>query len=80
MYFACRHHTHELMLRAVVEIYWPESKGPDMPTYKRFQRQWPSINQGYYTIGLNDIIISQALTGQTQEVLDFVMHQLQVIF
>ena len=72
LHFACRHHIYELILRAVIDIYWPETTGPDMPTFKQFQRQWQNINQSEYSIGLEDELISQLLNDDKQKILNFV--------
>lgn len=69
---------YELMLRAVVEHYWPETTGPDMPTFKRFQRKWLSIDQQYYNIGLEDNLISEVLGENKEEILDLISDRLKV--
>ncbi|XP_046619203.1 uncharacterized protein LOC124304698 [Neodiprion virginianus] len=77
LHFACRYHVYELILRAVVEIYWPEINGPDMPTLKRFQRKWQEIDQTDYDVGLKDKLICQVLKNV---ILNFVLHRLKVAF
>ncbi|CAH0555853.1 unnamed protein product [Brassicogethes aeneus] len=77
LYFACRHHIFELVLRAVVEIYWPETTGPDMPTYKNFRRIWQEIDQSDFEIGFNDKLIRQVLKEDKDKILEFLQLRLK---
>ena len=77
--FACRNHIYELMLRAVIEIYSPETTGPDMPTFKHFQQKWQSINQSEYSIGLEDELIVLLINDDKWKNSNFVLNRVKVM-
>lgn len=46
----CRHHILELILEAVfTKVFSEKSSGPEITIFKRFQKEWPGINKGYFT-------------------------------
>lgn len=57
LYFPCRHHILELILRGVFEVGFPISTEPNVPLFKRFQQSWKTMNKENYKIGVenNDI-------------------------
>lgn len=78
LYFACRHHIYELLLRSVVEIYWPTTTGPNMPVFKRFQLHWDNINPAEYETGVMDEYIAKTLSTRKEEILRFILDQFRV--
>lgn len=79
LYFACRHHTHELILRAVFETVWPVTSGPNVPIFSRFQQTWNTIDKLDYEIGMTDQFVAEALTNQKDDILAFITKQFEVL-
>lgn len=78
LHLACRHHVHELLLRAVFEVYWPATSGPKVLMFERFQKGWDTIDQKQYKTGLTDPYIVQILGDKKDQILDFIRVQLEV--
>ncbi|KAG0730173.1 hypothetical protein GWK47_028826 [Chionoecetes opilio] len=53
LWLACRHHVLEVVLKHVFEKCCGPSTGPEIPTFKRFQSRWESLDRGSYHT-LND--------------------------
>jgi len=45
LYFACRHHVHEIIIGSVFTVLFGPSRSPNIPLFERFQRFWPNIDQ-----------------------------------
>lgn len=55
LWLACRHHTHELILKDVFnECYPVPSSGPDIKIFRKFQKVWDSLNKKLYTTMLDE--------------------------
>lgn len=78
IYLPCRHHIYELVLRSVVEVYWPATVGPSPPIFKRFQQAWPNIDTSEYETGLEDKMIAEIVSERKFEIVSFLLYQLQV--
>ena len=48
LYFACRHHMHEVIIGEIYSVLLGPSSGPNIALFKRFQKCWPSIKQANY--------------------------------
>lgn len=79
LHLACRHHIFELVLRAVVEHYWPTTRGPEVPIFKRFQQSWDTIDKKRFVNGLEDPYVSQIVTEEQAKILDFISHRFEVL-
>lgn len=69
---ACRHHMYEIVLAGV----FSESKlsvmsGPDIPIFKKFQKNWPNIDKSNYSTFETDQAIYDKLKDVSTEVLLF---------
>ncbi|KAG0717728.1 hypothetical protein GWK47_053853 [Chionoecetes opilio] len=53
LWLACRYHVLEVVLKHVFEKCCGSSTGPEIPTFKRFQSLWESLDRGSYRT-LND--------------------------
>ncbi|KAG0710504.1 hypothetical protein GWK47_022672 [Chionoecetes opilio] len=53
LWLACRHHVLEVVLKHIFEKCCSSSTGPEIPTFKRFQSRWESLDRGSYRT-LND--------------------------
>lgn len=47
---ACRHHVLEIVLSDVFRVVFGDTGGPEVALFKRFQKEWPTINQQEYTV------------------------------
>ena len=55
MWLACRHHTHELILKGVFEKCCNlPSSGPDIQIFRKFQNLWATFDKKSYTTMLDD--------------------------
>lgn len=52
--FPCRHHIHEIVLKAVFDEKLGITSGPDTPIFKRFQKSWSTIKKENYQAGIDD--------------------------
>ena len=79
LYFACRHHIFELVLRCVFDAKMPPSTGPDVPIFKRFEQFWSQLDQTKFSCGIDDEKVQSFITtDQVEEINSFVSHHLEV--
>ena len=45
VYFACRHHVHEIIIGSVFTVLFGPNRSPNIPLFERFQTFWPNIEQ-----------------------------------
>ena len=78
LYFACRHHVHEIIVAGVFGSLFGPSSGPNIPLFQRFQQYWPKVNQGNFK-PLDDIRMKIPLVQELQnEVIAFLKENLHV--
>ena len=53
LWFACRHHILEIVLRHVFEKCCGYSSSPEIGPFKRFQQHWPSLDLASFSTMLN---------------------------
>lgn len=53
-YFACRHHIYEIVLRQVFETKFGKTKGPDVPIFERFKKDWNKFDLKKTKSGIYD--------------------------
>ncbi|XP_049308429.1 uncharacterized protein LOC125777466 [Bactrocera dorsalis] len=63
----CRHHIAEIILRAVFEIYFGKSCGPEVAIFERFSREWNTFNLKDLSIGIMDEEVRRALNTEECE-------------
>ena len=73
LYFPCRHHVYELVLRSVFELKMSKSSAPDVPLFKKFQKAWSTINKSNYRSCVEDTYVCEKLQD-TNLILDFCFH------
>ena len=61
LYFPCRHHMYELVLKCVFEEKISKSSAPEIPLFKKFQKAWPTIKQSNFRSGIEDDYINGKL-------------------
>ena len=79
MHFACHHHVFEIILRNVFEVSWPVTRGPEVPIFKKFQKEWILMDKSYYIIGLQDERTVEVLGSKVDEIKQYILDQLKVI-
>jgi len=78
LYLPCRHHIYELILRSVFECKLPQiTSSPDIPLFKKFQKNWNNVNNTNYMSGMEDSECCTALEDVKEEILNFVQCKLQ---
>lgn len=76
LWLACRHHMLEIMLEAVVINSLGPSKGPEITLFKRFQTNWPYIDQTTYQTMSSEHQIVNELADVSKEMVTFAHDQL----
>lgn len=62
LWLACRHHVIlEVILKNVFEKCCGPSTGPEIPTFKRFQSRWESLDRGSYRTVTDEEPLENAL-------------------
>jgi len=49
LYFACRHHVHEIVISEVFTLLLGPSHWPNIALFERFSKFWPNIDQSQYS-------------------------------
>lgn len=71
LYFACRHHIHELIVAGVFSTLFGPSKSPNIPLFERFQMFWPNIDQHNFKPLQDSRLSLPMLIQMRQEVISF---------
>lgn len=61
LYFPCRHHIYEIVLKSVFENKIAKSSGPEVTIFKGFQKAWPKIDQTNFQSSINDQYVREKL-------------------
>jgi len=78
LYLPCRHHIFELLLKSVFDLKLKlPTTGPDVPIFKRFQQQWPTLNTQNYYIGLNDTVVKSLVENKKDLIIEFCNKELK---
>lgn len=77
LWLACRHHTMEIMLSAVVDQSLAPSSGPDIQLFKRFKNTWNTIDQSDFKT-IPDDAEANILAEVAADRISFAKKQLQV--
>lgn len=64
MFFPCRHHIYELILRLVYEFNMGETKSDVVKLFGTFKKAWDSIDKKKYRSGISDKEVEKALKPQ----------------
>lgn len=78
LHFGCRHHIMELVLGSAFLVCMGPSKAPEILLFKRFQEQWPYIDQDSFSDVFSDDVASTALANVRDDIIAFCEQQLQV--
>lgn len=78
LYLPYRHHIFELLLKSVFDLKLKlPTTGPDVPIFKRFQQQWPTLNTQNYFIGLNDTVVKSLVENKKDLIIEFCNKELK---
>lgn len=76
--FACRHHMYEIVLQSVfLESKLFVMSGPDIPLFKKFQKNWPNIDKSNFSTFKNDLGVHNKLKNVALEVLFFAENKIK---
>lgn len=77
LYFPCRHHIFELVLRGAFEEKMPGVCRPNVPLFQRFQGNWKNLDQSKYDSGLDDKNLQEELEKNKDAINFFVKKNLE---
>lgn len=77
LYFMCRHHILELILKSVFESKMGPSTGPSVSIFKRFQDAWPTINTENFVSGTTNIQVRNDLKDVIIDISKFIEKTLE---
>lgn len=69
LYFPCRHHIYELLLRKVFEIRVATTAAPEVLIFNRFSKHWINIEKTNHKSCLEDEHVVKVLTAEEREVI-----------
>lgn len=78
LYFPCRHQIFDIILSAVFARGEGSTNSPDIPVFKRFQREWKNNDTNIFETGIENQLILNAVHGSRHDILDFNKNQLPV--
>lgn len=66
LYFPCRHHIFELILKEVflIKVLKSTTVGPNIPIFNRFKKFWSSIDQNNYKAGITHPYIQKHIDAE----------------
>jgi hypothetical protein len=76
LYFACRHHVFEILMRGVFEKKIPGTVGPDVPFFKEFRNQWSKIDKTKFRAGIEEREICKLFKDDKERILQFLREKL----
>ena len=71
VWLACRHHVMEVVLSNVFLSLFGPTEGPSTALFKRFQKEWPSMNQDAYFATTDELFQDPLLNKLRQEMLGY---------
>lgn len=75
---ACRHHTHEIVLKNVFEKKHGKTSAPETLLFNRFANEWEIIKHNQINFGFNDATVQSKITAeQCEQIKVFCRQQLQ---
>lgn len=78
LYFPCRHHIYELILRSVFDTKLDEkSTSPNVQLFKRFQQSWSKFNLLNFKSGMEDQSVIDKLSVLAEDTKQFAMQNVQ---
>lgn len=79
LYFPCRHHIYEVILRSVFDKKMPPTTGPDVAIFKRFKQAWSEFDLTKCKSSTDDEEVTQFLTNDCiSHIKSFVEKQLEI--
>lgn len=78
LWLPCRHHINEIILRAVFEIHFTKTSGPNVTIFKRFQDAWETIDKSTFKSGWMDEVVANVLDNDIDDISNYILHQLKV--
>ena len=76
LFFACHHHMLELIIRAVFTACIGTSSGPDIPLFKRLQKQWELIDKEKFEDASTNEYVAKTIADVKDDISLFIFAQL----
>lgn len=77
LYFPCRHHIYELILRSAFEAKIPATSGPNILLFKRFQSAWNQLDKTKYKTGKDNENLENIISSHVDSINCFVKEKLK---
>jgi len=78
LYLACRHHVYEIVLQGVfTEVKLATSTGPDILLFKKFRKEWNTIDTNSYSIWSTDENVKDILKDVADETIQFCTNKIK---
>lgn len=75
LYLACRHHVHELLLRAAFESKFGKTTGVDVPLFAKFKKAWSTFDLKKYEPGIKNKRVKSVLQDSIEELVQYCSEQ-----
>lgn len=66
-FIACRHHMCEIFLKAIFELEFGATSGPEVLIFNRFARNWKNINTKNFKTGIEDNVVRSVISPKERE-------------
>lgn len=76
LYYPCRHHIFEILLRSVFDAKISISSGPSVKIFHRFRDTWTKIDKSNFKSGVEDLHVKNVI-GDTTEIQEFTIKSLK---
>ena len=74
LYFACRHHVHEIIIGEIFTVLFGPSRGPNIALFEKFRKFWPNVDQTCYKPLQDDRMDSPFLKQLKEETILCLQH------
>lgn len=76
LYFPCRHHIFEILLRSVFDEKMKKSSGPSVQIFNKFREEWAEIKKKSFKSGMEDVHVKNIL-GDMKDIVEFAFSTLK---
>jgi len=77
LYFPCRHHIYEIILKSVFDEKMGTTTGSNVLIFKKFQNAWPEINVQNYQSGIINEKVKGHLGNDLSRIIDLLRNNLE---
>lgn len=76
LYLACRHHIMEVILKACFTLKTGATTEPEVPMFKRFQKEWDAVDQSNFKSGISEL--HPLLLPEVENKINFIKEYLKI--